>query len=379
MPQTVIQKFAEARSILSSKLIERDEEIDIVLTALIAGENPLLVGPPGTAKSLLLDSLLNWCDPRNHVKKFSMLLTKFSTPEEVFGPISITQLKQDRFVRVTTGKLPEAHIAYLDEIFKASSAILNTTLRILNERVYDNGQGQLCQVPLKLCVAASNEWPNDENGGKELGALFDRFLFRRKVSPIRTEAGQHKLMWEPDLTPEFTNHIKLEEIEEAQKVASCLEWTQDAMDAFKQIVKELKHEGIQAGDRRMRKSIKAVQSYAFLNGRDGSDEPANTGVAVEHLEILAHTLWEDPTEQPEKAAKIIAKIANPSKMAVKEKLLAAQDVVSKAGNSVEIISKLQEIEKAMLKLPKSAESTKGIVAIKTMIKKEFTKVVGTGD
>src|SRR5262245_22380736 len=153
-------KFAAARRELADALIERDAEIDLCLTALVAREHVLLVGPPGCAKSLLLDSLLAWAGGT----KFSILLTKFSVPEEVFGPVSVAGLKEDRFVRVTAGKLPEADFAYLDEVFKASSAILNTVLRLLNERTYDNGDGVPHRVPLKLCVAASNEWACPETG-----------------------------------------------------------------------------------------------------------------------------------------------------------------------------------------------------------------------
>jgi MoxR-like ATPase len=175
-PSPVQAKFASARSELSSALIERDEEIDVCLTALIARENPLLVGPPGCAKSLLLDSLLGWAGGR----KFSILLTKFSVPEEVSGPVSVAGLKEDRFTRVTAGRLPEAGMAFVDEVFKASSAILNTLLRILNERTFDAGDGIARKVPLRLCVAASNEWPGPETG-KELSALFDRFCAIRSA------------------------------------------------------------------------------------------------------------------------------------------------------------------------------------------------------
>src|SRR5262245_60293862 len=159
-------KFAATRKELSSALIERDEEVDLVLTALIAQEHVLLVGPPGTAKSLLLDSLMGWMNGR----RFSILLTKFTVMEEVFGPISVAGLKEDRYRRGTTGKLPQADLAFLDELLKASSAILNTTLRILNERLFENGEGALVKVPLKLCVAASNEWAPPDSG-KDLSAL----------------------------------------------------------------------------------------------------------------------------------------------------------------------------------------------------------------
>src|SRR5207248_10587370 len=171
-------------------------EVDLVLTALLAGEHVLLVGQPGCGKSLLLDSVLSWTGGR----KFSMLLTKFSVPEEVFGPVSLTALKDDRYVRVTAGKLPEADYAFCDELFKASSAILNTLLRILNERVYDAGDGVARRVPLKLCVAASNEWASPDTG-KELAALADRFLLRKAVAPIRSRAGRERLLWTADRTP----------------------------------------------------------------------------------------------------------------------------------------------------------------------------------
>src|SRR3954451_25294438 len=130
-------KFAAARKALSAALIERDDEIDLALTALLAGEHLLLVGPPGCGKSLLLDSLLSWAGGA----RFAILFTKFATPEEVWGPVSLSALKADKYVRVTAGKLPEAEFAFLDEIFKASSAILNTLLKVLNERTFDAGDG----------------------------------------------------------------------------------------------------------------------------------------------------------------------------------------------------------------------------------------------
>ena len=122
--------------------------------------------------------------------RFSLLLTKFTTREEVVGPISIRGLKEDRYRRVTAGKLPEAELAFLDELFKGSSAILNTLLKMLNERVFEN-DGATVPVPLKLCLAASNEWPQAYEGGKELNALFDRLLFRKAVRPQQRQRGLH--------------------------------------------------------------------------------------------------------------------------------------------------------------------------------------------
>src|SRR5262245_63758767 len=129
-PCPVQEKFAATRKELAAALIERDAEVDLVLTALVARENVLLVGPPGCAKSLLLDSLMNWMKGR----KFSILLNRFTAPEELLGAISVAGLKSDCYRRVTTGKLPEADLAFIDEVFKGSSAILNVMLKILNER-----------------------------------------------------------------------------------------------------------------------------------------------------------------------------------------------------------------------------------------------------
>src|SRR5262245_61398145 len=128
-------------------------------------------------------------------KKFSILLNRFTTPEEVLGPISVAGLKADIYRRVTSGKLPEADLCFLDEVFKASSAILNVLLKILNERTYEVGDGTTVKVPLKLCIAASNEWPTPETG-KELAALFDRFVLRKTVRPILTVSGRQRLLWE---------------------------------------------------------------------------------------------------------------------------------------------------------------------------------------
>jgi MoxR-like ATPase len=141
MPMTAADdlawKFAAARAALCSALVERDDEVELCLTALVAREHVLLVGPPGLAKSALLDGLLACATGT----KFSVLLTKFTAPEEVFGPVSLAALKADKYLRVTIGKLPEAEFAFVDEVWKASSAILNTLLRVLNERVYDPGDG----------------------------------------------------------------------------------------------------------------------------------------------------------------------------------------------------------------------------------------------
>ena len=262
----------------------------------------------------------------------------------MFGPISVAGLKADKYRRITTGKLPEADGAFGDEIFKASSAILNTLLRILNERVYDNGDGVLSPVPLRIFVAASNEWPHAQEGGKELQAIFDRFLFRRTVRPILTAAGHKRLLWDRDHTPKLSTSISPEEIAQARSDALALPWTDEAKEALETILRELAKEGIQPGDRRQFKSVSAAQAFAYLSGADR--------VEPEHLESLAHTLWDEPQEQPEKVAGIVARIANPTGMRVNslllevEQILAATDVTQLA-QAASAAGKLQEILKKL--------------------------------
>ena len=360
-PAVVRDKFAHARQELTAALIERDDEVDLVLTALLAGEHVLLVGPPGCGKSLLLDSVLRWTGG----SKFGILLTKFTTPEELVGPVSLTALKEDRYVRVTTGKLPEADYAFIDEVMKGSSAILNTLLRILNERVYDAGDGVARKVPLKLCVAASNEWASPDTG-KELAALSDRFLLRKSVSPIRSQTGRQKLLWTRDHAPKFTGTVTPAEVEQARRHAATLPWSNAAKEALEVILRELAREGIAPGDRRQFKTVGVVRAFAFLNGADE--------VQPEHLEVAQHTLWDDPVEQPLKAAQVIARIANPAGMRVSQLLLEAEQVLAAAdvrnlADAAKAAAKLAEIEKQLAGLKGNGRVEKARTYLKGELKK----------
>ena len=351
---TVKDKFDVTRKELNESLIERTDEIDLLLTALIAGEHLLLVGSPGCGKSLLIDSLMRW----THGSKFSFLLNKFTMPEELFGPYSISELKSDRFVRITTNRLPEANYVFLDEIFKSSSSILNTLLRILNERTHDRGDGVTLRVPLELCLAASNEWPEGDSK-KELGALFDRFLLRKTVNPISSLAGRQKLLWN-NQPPEFSTSLSAHELTAARLDAQGLPWSKEAKQALEAILDELARQGVKPSDRRQYKSVSIVQAYAWLNG---SDE-----VLPEHLEVLTHVLWNEH-EEFVKVRSVIMQIAAPVGMKVSGLISEIEQVLSSVdpkdlGQAATAAAKLSEINKTLKGLKSHPKAVAAIAYLK---------------
>src|SRR5262249_20752355 len=170
---------------LAASLIERDEVIRASLVALLARQHLAVLGPPGTAKSALVTSLAERISPQNGagLRSFAYLMTRFTTPEELFGPVSVAGLKRDEYTRITAGKLGEAELVFLDEIFKASSAILNALLKIANERVFHNGGPEMRVPPISL-FGGGHEMAQ----GNELRALWDRFLLRFRVGYV-TDTG----------------------------------------------------------------------------------------------------------------------------------------------------------------------------------------------
>src|SRR5207245_9086337 len=173
---SVSSKLAAIREELNQLFLERTDLIDGALCALLSSNHVLVIGPPGTAKSMLADELCRRIEGADY---FQWLLTRFTTPEEIFGAVSLKALEQDDYRRVTSRKLPEAHIAFLDEIFKANSSILNALLTLINERLFHNGK-EIARVPLLTLFGASNERPEEEG----LTALYDRFLVRLVVNYI---------------------------------------------------------------------------------------------------------------------------------------------------------------------------------------------------
>src|SRR5215469_7999785 len=179
MASSVERLRAEVIEPLKQRFVGRDEVADLIALALVAGEHLFLHGPPGTAKSALIHHFARAVRGRY----FEYMLTRFSEPNEIFGPIDIGQLREGRVVTVTTGMLPEAEFVFLDELFNANSAILNNLLTVLNERVYRRG-AETHRLPLLSLFSASNHLPEED----ALRALFDRFLLRCRIDNLKREA-----------------------------------------------------------------------------------------------------------------------------------------------------------------------------------------------
>ena len=241
----------------------------------------------------------------------------------------------------------------------------------MNERTFVNGDGIARKVPLIMLMAASNEWPNDENGGKEMGAAFDRFLFRKKVLPIRSAVGMSRLR-DFDGTanghkPKFSSTIHRGELDQANAEAKALPFTSDAKEAFGHIIKDLAKDGISPGDRRQYKSVGACRAFAYLCGASEVD--------AEHLAILAHTLWDDPIEQPERVMRHVLKNACPMIQVVNDLLMTVEDVVSKS-QPIEAIPKVQAIQKELKKVEDGPHKEKALAYVVNTLKELRDKVVG---
>lgn len=274
------QKIALVLNGLNRGLVEREEAIKLALLTVLAGENLVLIGPPGTGKSLIARRIAASIEGGGY---FEYLLTKFSTPEEIFGPLSIAELKADRFRRNTAGYLPDVDIAFLDEIFKASSSILNALLTLLNERKFHNGN-QLQDVPLQSLIAASNELPT---GQEELSALYDRFLVRCFVGYV-SDKGLRQLVEadDGDFVPE--TRLTLEDFAVIRKAAGSVVVPSQISEAIMRIWRahkeKFKEDSREAlSDRRFKKVLKLLRVSAAVNERSEVD--------ISDVMLLKNCLW----------------------------------------------------------------------------------------
>jgi len=336
---------------LNLAFIERQDPIEASAAALVAGEHVLMIGPPGTGKSLLSDA---WTSRIDDANKFDVLVTKFSVPEEIFGPLKLSALKEDRFSRNLKGYLLDAEIAFIDEIFKANSAILNSMLKVMNERRYRDDAAEII-APLLTMFAASNELPE----GEELGALFDRLLVRLVVDYIKEPSAFVRLLkadFGPNTQP---TTISITELKEMQALVPQVSIPDVILEGVRQLRDKLHKDGVIPGDRRWRASMKLMQANAVIEDRDI--------VTQDDLALLRHALWIQPT-QIKTVERAVLEMSNPNEREALELLdqideirtnataLAASDSTTKSKQGVEAHTKLKKIGARLEKLETEAKA-----------------------
>lgn len=282
---------------LNTLLLDRAETVRLALLALLTRQHMVILGPPGTAKSRLID-LLAQCVAApggGGLARFVWLMTKHTTPEELFGPVSIAGLKADDYRRVTDGKLPEAQLAFLDEIWKSNSAILNGLLRLMNEREFHNGRTTM-RVPLQSMFGASNEMPQ----GDDLGAVWDRFLVRAVVDYLPDAEFARLLALDADAAPRVA--IAAADLAALQAAVAAIALPPAIIAVLVQLRRDLAGQGIVVGDRRFQQALKLLRANALLDGRAAVEE--------DDLAVLKDVFWMAP-EQRKEIQRATGRIANP--------------------------------------------------------------------
>ena len=259
---------------------ERTIASRLAALGVLSGAHVLLLGPPGTAKSMLANSVTNMVGG----ELFNTLLSRFSTPEDVFGPLSLPALEEGRYERLCAGYLPAADVAFVDEIYKANASVLNSLLSVLNEGTFFNGN-QKINVPLRAMIAASNEVPEDDEG---LDALDDRLLLRIEVetlqsaeSFVRVMRGTEKADAPPQLDTSHVNAIH----EKAAKVTL----NDDIAVLLIDVRRRAQQEDLAVSDRRYKNAVHVMQVMAALDDREA--------IAPSDLSILRYVLWRHPDDQ----------------------------------------------------------------------------------
>ena len=311
----MLERFKQLLGEMNRGIYEKETEISLSLLAALAGESIILLGPPGVAKSMVARQLKT---AFREAQSFEYLMSRFSTPDEIFGPVSIQKLKtSDTYERAVEGYLPTADVVFLDEIWKAGPAIQNTLLTVINEKIFRNGNREM-HLPLKLLVAASNELPAK---GEGLEALWDRFVIRIESRPIKLEKNFRAMLLEAPtdfLGPtDFTDStdssgsmgksdsadfsdlkITAEEYAEwAEKICKIgvKEVVLDAISAIRKSLRAVnvdeaaERRNIYVSDRRWKNIVRLLRTSAFMQDREEVD--------ICDLLPIYHCLWQEPEER----------------------------------------------------------------------------------
>lgn len=317
----MLERFKQLLGEMNRGIYEKETEISLSLLAALAGESIILLGPPGVAKSMVARQLKT---AFRDAQSFEYLMSRFSTPDEIFGPVSIQKLKtSDTYERAMEGYLPTADVVFLDEIWKAGPAIQNTLLTVINEKIFRNGNREM-HLPLKLLVAASNELPAK---GEGLEALWDRFVIRIESRPIKLEKNFRAMLLDSHadfLGPtDFTDStdfsgftgglghadfadnadfsdlkITSEEYAEWAEKICKIGVKEEVLDAISAIRKSLRavnvdeaaeRRNIYVSDRRWKNIVRLLRTSAFMQDREEVD--------ICDLLPIYHCLWQEPEER----------------------------------------------------------------------------------
>lgn len=311
----MLERFKQLLGEMNRGIYEKETEISLSLLAALAGESIILLGPPGVAKSMVARQVKT---AFRETQSFEYLMSRFSTPDEIFGPVSIQKLKtSDTYERAVEGYLPTADVVFLDEIWKAGPAIQNTLLTVINEKIFRNGNREM-HLPLKLLVAASNELPAK---GEGLEALWDRFVIRIESRPIKLEKNFRAMLLEVKSEEQRTSEVKSEErgVKEQSSAAEgkansnaitaeeYAGWTEridkigvkiEVLDAISAIRKSLRavnvdeaaeRRNIYVSDRRWKNIVRLLRTSAFMQDREEVD--------ICDLLPIYHCLWQEPEER----------------------------------------------------------------------------------
>lgn len=305
----MLERFKQLLGEMNRGIYEKETEISLSLLAALAGESIILLGPPGVAKSMVARQLKT---AFRDAQSFEYLMSRFSTPDEIFGPVSIQKLKtSDTYERAMEGYLPTADVVFLDEIWKAGPAIQNTLLTVINEKIFRNGNREM-HLPLKLLVAASNELPAK---GEGLEALWDRFVIRIESRPIKLEKNFRAILLESHADfsgstgilghADFADNadfsdlkITAEEYAEWAEKICKIGVKEEVLDAISAIRKSLRavnvdeaaeRRNIYVSDRRWKNIVRLLRTSAFMQDREEVD--------ICDLLPIYHCLWQEPEER----------------------------------------------------------------------------------
>ena len=335
----MLERFKQLLGEMNRGIYEKETEISLSLLAALAGESIILLGPPGVAKSMVARQLKTafW-----EAQSFEYLMSRFSTPDEIFGPVSIQKLKtSDTYERAVEGYLPTADVVFLDEIWKAGPAIQNTLLTVINEKIFRNGNREM-HLPLKLLVAASNELPAK---GEGLEALWDRFVIRIESRPIKLEKNFRAMLLESHADfsgstgalghADFADNadfsdlkITAEEYAEWAEKICKIGVKEEVLDAISAIRKSLRavnvdeaaeRRNIYVSDRRWKNIVRLLRTSAFMQDREEVD--------ICDLLPIYHCLWQEPEERDAIRSIVIRALFSPfAEKLVEMKNALAEDI-----------------------------------------------------